>query len=790
MRNLYSITWLWLAVLATSAIFTLEKEIFTHSPTTAACQITLSAGNDQTICKSGVVNLSASITGSYLSAIWSPAQGITDTTLVATTARVDSTTTYRMTVRSLNDQNLITNGDFEGGNNGFTSDYSFTNSDLRPEGRYAIVRRANDVRNSFSNCSDHSGNGFMMVVNASGQSNNVWCKTITISSNSEYIFGAWAASMVSQNPARLQFSINGSLIGTVFTASAQTCNWREFTANWKSGAASTAQLCVANVNNTAAGNDFAIDDLSFRQICVTTDDVTITVTNVKADWNARTNYCKNEVPITLDSLLTPTTTRGGAWTIDGSPATTLNPAQLTAGNYKVRYTVKVATCEEMVERTITISAPVSAGVALPPLHVCVGTDTTIALKDLLQGEDNRGIWAQTLTPIPANGTFNAGLGTFRTAGQQAATYNFMYQVDAPGSCPDESTTVQVVVEPSPVANAGEDLALSCNIDMVTIGSSPLPGNNILYSWTAAGGSIIPNPDIPLTEVNQADTYILLVTNTNTGCTSSDEVSVTVNISKPSATVQLKPLTCNQPRDGAIKVMATGVAPFEYALDDGKFSSKNEFQTLAPGNYNITIRDGNGCDTTLQATLLQTENLDVELQANAEGDIPTVPRGDSLKLTILSSKPTDQLTKIIWNPDSIGCATCTTIYVKPQFSTTYTIRVTDTNGCVATDQLEVFVQKVERVYIPTAFSPNGDGANDKFYISAGQEVKEVKNFYILNRWGTMVYSRSNFEANTPDAGWDGHFNGTLVQNGVYVYVAELEMADGEIIVVKGDVTVLK
>ncbi len=787
MRNVYSITWLWLAVLAASAISTFE---FHTVPPPAACNVTVSAGADQTVCQSGaVVNLVATVTGTYLSAAWTPSTGIADTSILGTNARVDTTTTYTMTVRSINTQNLITNGDFNGGNVGFTSDYTYTNSDLRPEGRYAVLRRPRDIQNSFTNCNDHSGNGFMMVVNASGTPNNVWCQTITVAPNTEYLFSAWAASMVSQNPAKLQFSINGNLIGNVFTASSQTCNWREFTTNWTSQTASTAQICVANVNNTAAGNDFAIDDLSFRQLCVTTDEVTITVANVNAAWTGRDNYCKNEPTIRLDSLLDSTATRGGVWIVDGDTINTFNPAQLDTGTYLVRYAVSVAGCTASDEQYITVNAPANSGIALAPVQVCVGTDTIISLADLLQGEDAGGTWTEAPAPTSSGGAFNANLGSFRTVNQQPGTYVFRYNIDAPGSCPDTRTTVNVTIPVPPLADAGEDLELNCLLDMVTIGGAAETGSNIRYNWTAANGSPIAINNIALTEVTQPDTYTLVVTNTTTGCSADDAVTVMADITKPSATLQLKQLTCNQTRDGGIRVTATGEAPFTYALNDGTFGAKNEFQSLLPGNYTITVRDQNGCDTTLQAELLQPENLDIDLQADALGETPTVPRGDSVQLTILSSKPTDQLTNIVWSPDSIGCATCTTTFVKPEFSSTYSVRVTDANGCMATAQLQVFVQQIERIFVPTAFSPNGDGVNDMFYINAGQEVQQIKRFFILNRWGTMVYSRSNFQANDPNFGWDGIFNGTRVQIGVYVYVAEVEMAGGELVVVKGDVTVV-
>ncbi len=788
MRNYYALAWLWLAMLASTSTAIFQNN--TSDPVSPlACNVTVNAGTDQTLCNAGqVVNLSAIITGTYLSAAWSPSAGIADSSITATTALVDSTITYRMTVRSINDQNLITNSNFDAGNVGFTSDYQYDDQDIRQEGKYAIVRRPRDVRNSFTNCSDHTGGGFMMVVNASGDSSNVWCQTINVQPNTEYLFGAWAASMVSQNPARLQFSINGNLIGNVFTASSQTCNWQEFTANWRSSSASTAQICVANVNFTPAGNDFAIDDLSFRQICETTDDVTINVVELNADFTLRDTICKGEPAVSLNTLLVPTATPGGTWTIDGIAATTLDPAQLTVGTHQVTYTASAGTCTESADQTLLITAPANAGTTLPPAEICATTDTTIRLADLIENEDVGGVWTEISTSISTGNAFNAANGTFRTANQTPGNYEFRYRLDSPSSCPDAEVTVIVQIKNTPTANAGEDMTLNCLIDMVTIGGTSATPNTG-YTWTAANGSPIVNADLPMTEVEQADTYILQVTDLTSGCSDSDSVTITANISQPSVTLEIKQLTCNQTKGGAIRVNASGEGPFEYAFDNGDFTTKNEFQQLEPGNYFITVRDKNGCDTAVQVTLEQAEALNASIQSNLIGTPPTLPLGTSTELKLLLSKPLEAITSIVWTPDSIGCNTCTSAVVRPTSSTTYSVRVTDVNGCSANANLLLFVEQTQRVYVPSAFSPNGDGMNDVFYIQTGQEINKLLSLRIFNRWGNLVYNVNNATPNDPQFGWNGTFDGQRAANGVYIYYTELERADGQKVTLKGEVTLI-
>ncbi|HMO39071.1 MAG TPA: gliding motility-associated C-terminal domain-containing protein [Saprospiraceae bacterium] len=761
---------------------------------TTACGVTVNAGPDQLICDPGeTVMLNGSITGDVLSAAWSSG-AVANPANLATTAVVNATTTYVLRARSVNPQNLVFNGDFSLGNTGFTTDYEFNNTDVRPEGRYAVVSNGRIPHNSFANCGDHTGGGLMMVVNASGQPNNVWCQTITIQPNTEYVFSAWAASMVSQNPARLQVSINGTLIGTVFQAPAQTCQWREFIANWTSDTiAATALICIANVNNTPAGNDFALDDISFREICELSDSLTVQVANLNANWNAPAGFCQNDAALELNTLLDSLATPGGTWTINGAQATVFNPGQLVPGDYELRYTVQMDNCERTNAQTIRLSQPANAGIAQLPPRICERESDVVNLGSLLAGADSGGSWSDVSSLPATGGAFNAAAGTFSTAGQAAGVYSFTYRVGSPAPCPDAEATVNVVIEPAPVADAGPDLELNCAIDMVTIGGpSTTTGSNIQYQWSAAGGSPILLPNIALTEVEAPDTYTLVVTNPDNGCSSSDAVTVVSRITAPLPELNIRQLTCNSTNDGSIVVTAVsnGEAPFEYAINDGAFSPKNEFPFLSPGNYTITVRDRNGCENSVSAVLAQPEALAVALLAEGQSDRPLINQGDSLRLRIITSKPENAITSVVWFPDTIGCATCLRATDRPMFATTYLVRVTDENGCIATADLTVFVQETQRVFLPTAFSPNGDGINDLFYVSAAQEIQRVKAFRVMNRWGVMVFNRENFAPNDPTLGWDGRFNGAALPNGVYVYVAELESATGQTIVISGDVTLLQ
>ncbi len=763
----------------------------------SACGVTVNAGPDTTICAPGqVVSLRGTITGTTLTTAWTPTTGISNAALPTTTASVNTTTTYTLTARSLNAQNLIVNGNFSQGNTGFTSDYQLhTGTNNLPDGRYAIVRNARTIHSGFANCTERTGdNGFMMVVNASGIPNNVWCQTINVQANATYRFSAWVSSMVSQNPAQLQFSINGVLIGNVFQAPTPTCQWQEFTADWTAQTSATAQICIANVNLTPVGNDFALDDLSFREICTIQDSMTVTVATLNADWNSPGALCRTDATVNLNTLLSTNATPGGVWTLNGTATTTLDPMALAPGAYTLRYRVEQGNCNLQNEQTVQINAPPNSGIAAPPVRACAGSNGLINLTELLQGQDAGGIWQERSAVFSTGNAFSAASATFNTAGQLAGTYTFAYSINASPPCGSAETTVSVILEPLPTADAGPDLELNCALDMVTIGGpNTSVGDSFRYRWTAAAGSPILIPDIRFTEVERADQYTLEVTDTRSGCSARDQVTISAQITTPQATVEVKPVSCNQTRDGAIRVtsVSDGRAPFMYALNNGAFSAKNEFTSLMPGTYTITVKDANECEATVPVQLAQPEALRIAILTNRQSDNPLIiNQGDSVRLMLQFSKPESAISSIAWQPSEIAaCQNCTEVGVRPLSATTYRVRVTDESGCTASAEILLLVKQVQRVFIPTAFSPNGDGNNDVLYISAASEIKLVRNFRIMNRWGVMVFSREAFLPNDPAFGWDGMFNGQRSPTGVYVYTAELELTNGDTVIIAGDATLL-
>jgi gliding motility-associated-like protein len=181
---------------------------------------------------------------------------------------------------------------------------------------------------------------------------------------------------------------------------------------------------------------------------------------------------------------------------------------------------------------------------------------------------------------------------------------------------------------------------------------------------------------------------------------------------------------------------------------------------------------------------------VEVQGNFEGNDPVVNLGDAVTLQIVTTPSFNELDSVIWLPaDLVDCDTCQSNTIYPTQQTTFTV-IVDENGCRDEDVLTVFVKKDHPIYVPSGFSPNEDGINDKLLVFGGKEVKNIKSFLIFSRWGEAVFEFYNFQPNDPDFGWNGEHRGETLNPAVFVWFAEVEFIDGKVELFEGEVNLMR
>jgi large repetitive protein len=233
--------------------------------------------------------------------------------------------------------------------------------------------------------------------------------------------------------------------------------------------------------------------------------------------------------------------------------------------------------------------------------------------------------------------------------------------------------------------------------------------------------------------------------------------------------------------------ASGASLYVWSPPQGLNSSTIHNPVATPTTttlYQVIGYDGKNCFT------------DTGFVKITVGPRPTVNLGSDLNLstgTITTLNAVIQNGPIIswaWTPSTgLSCTNCPSPVLKVTDNISYQVTVTNNYGCVATDNLAVFTFcKNSQVFIPNAFTPDGDGLNDVLMVR-GTGIS-VKSFRIFNRWGELVFERQNFNANDKKYGWDGKVKGVPASPDVFVYTAEVICDNGVQYIYKGNSTLLK
>lgn len=399
------------------------------------------AGNNTAICNGASTQLNA--TGGLIYS-WTPTTNLSNANIPNPVASPSSTTTYTVSTQ-VEVGNAIVNGDFSAGNTGFSSSYVYKTPPNTTEGQYWVSNNAQVWNGGMAPCGDHtSGNGNMLLVNGATVANvTIWCQTVNVLPNTTYAFSTWLASLSAGNPAQLQFSINGTLLGSVFTASNTTCLWQQFYTTWNSGSNTTANICIVNQNTIASANDFAIDDISFAQLCTATDTVVVTVHPTYSN-TVNAAICQNEIYVLPDGS---TTSAAGTY-VDTLPTVnncdsiiTTNLTVYPTYSYSINQTIcpsdmyllpggsMVNTSGVYVDTLNTINgcdSIITTNLTVVPPAITVTADTAVCLNSPVQLNASGGLY--TYSWLPATGLSDSSIANPVATPQQTTTYVVTTQV--------------------------------------------------------------------------------------------------------------------------------------------------------------------------------------------------------------------------------------------------------------------------------------------------------------------------------------------------------------------------
>ena len=555
--------------------------------------------------------------------------------------------------------------------------------------------------------------------------------------------------------------------------------------NWSTG--SSAQNISVNTSGT-----YSVTVTNSTTTCTSTDQVNVNVVPVPTPvLPAATSFCSGD-----SVLLDPGPGFGQyAWS-NGSNAQSIHAT--TGGTYTVTVT-NANGCTAIASATVTQLAPVNV-IAIAPASGCDGgTINVLATPGFATYDWSNGGVGQSL-PVTASGTYtvtvtsaNGCVGVASTsvtfnpnpsvslgpndtlcagntatlnAGGGFSGYGWSNGANTQSITVGQTGTYTVTVTDANgcTATSSVDLIGStvapvdlgpainiCDSGSVIIDAGP---QYIAYDWSTSSS---PNQYIV---VSQAGSYAVTVTD-QYGCTSNDNVNVTVNAVTPA--------------DFMVDD-TTGCAGVDFLLDAGdqfedfiwNTGSPDQYLVVsASGAYQVTVTDPDGCRFTdvINVTLQVPPTLELGPGSNlCPGETDTLVAGAGFSSYIWSTGATDA--SIIVDAPGI-------------YSVTATFGV-----CTLNDNVNVGDDCPGRVFIPNVFTPNGDGNNDDFWIYyVNLEELDIE---IYDRWGKQLYLSGN-----KDFRWDGKYKGNDLPEGVYYYLVHYKLSNDENQYEdKGTVTILR
>jgi gliding motility-associated-like protein len=296
-------------------------------------------------------------------------------------------------------------------------------------------------------------------------------------------------------------------------------------------------------------------------------------------------------------------------------------------------------------------------------------------------------------------------------------------------------SVLITTLSSPPVNLPNDASI-CIGDSVVVQAAP---GFDAYQWNtgATGGTIF---------AKSAGSYTVAATFSN-GCQSKDTFRLGL-YPLPSPALNKNKILCT----GTTRQLQPAKNYASYLWSDGTTGQSIVVNTT--GTYWIAVTDNQGCkgsDTTQITTIAPTP-------------ADFLPADTAIcqyaKLTII---PKQNYRSYLWSDFSNSAS----LTIKK--SGLYWVTVTDQNNCTGCDSILIgSKQCMEGLYVPNAFTPNGDGQNDVFRALLFGNVTSFT-FVIYNRWGGRVY-----ETHNPAEGWNGKINALVAQKGTYVWYCRYTM----------------
>lgn len=284
-----------------------------------------------------------------------------------------------------------------------------------------------------------------------------------------------------------------------------------------------------------------------------------------------------------------------------------------------------------------------------------------------------------------------------------------------------------------------------------------------YLWSdgSAGANLL---------TSQPGLYRVTVTDLN-GCTASDSILIADEAVRAQWSTE-PPICAGLTGSVSATEITGGTPPYRHGPAGGLLQPVTEPVRLPAGTHRMVLEDANGCGMEQEVVVPAAPVWSLEL-----GRDTSIRLGTAIRLQAQGQWPPNAL--LNWNPsEGLDCDTCAEVSAAPVRNTRYELVISIAPGCELRDALTIRTDTRTRVFVPGAFSPNGDGVNDRLSVFSDDGVALVQRFIVFDRWGAQVFEQRNFAPNDPANGWDGFVRQQAAHAGVYVWHIEWLRFDGE------------
>lgn len=364
-------------------------------------------------------------------------------------------------------------------------------------------------------------------------------------------------------------------------------------------------------------------------------------------------------------------------------------------------------------------------------------------------------------------------------------YEIKLAIKGLDGCVSDTLRKQITIGTKPVANFQiNDTCVGKPVRLVNQSTNQV-GQITQWTWLV-DGSVAATDQQPVLSVTTPGLHtVKLVVRSGIGCVSDTVTKTFIANPAPAVNITANDGCINQPISfsGNQTDNQTTITQWNWNLGDGSTSSlQNPVHTYTQsGNMNVQLNatGSNGCVSIDAIKTINVGYINVET-INDTLVLPNLPFILVSSWWSSSSNPSFTWTPAtgLSNPFIAGPV------VSLQDDASFVITATTAQGCEAKDTVNIKIFKGSAVYVPSGFTPNGDGRND-FLRGLYVGINKVHYFRVYNRWGQEIFSTTSLIE-----GWDGTIRGQKQQTGVYIWMLKAEDLAGKIYEMKGTSTLIR